>query len=341
MSGPRRPTAFRVEDAEPSATPPPFETGPEEAFAEAETGGDLVPRDDPAAGVRRRGWSLGTIFTVGLGGLVSLGVGFAIDRLIADLFDRAPWLGWVALVLAAMAAVGALGLVIKEVVALRKIAKIENLRLDGQGAADADDREAALKVCRQLSALYSARASTARGRAALAAHMDEIIDGRDLIGLAEREVLSPIDAQARAMVMASAKRVSVVTALSPRALVDILYVAVEAFRLMRRLAALYAGRPGTLGFLRLARHTIQHLAVTGGMAAGDSLLHEVVGGSVVSRLSTRMGEGVVNGLMTARLGLAAIDVCRPLPFVKTRRPRVSDIVSELGSFAGEEAKGKK
>lgn len=339
MSGPRRPTAFRVEEAEVASTPPPFEAEPETGLDEAESKGDLVPRDDPAAG-ETRGLSLGTIFSVGLGGLVSLGIGFAVDRLISDLFERAPWLGWVALVLAAMAAIGAIGLFLKEAIALRKIAKIEHLRLEGQAAADADDREAALKVCRSLVALYSSRASTARGRTALAGHMDEIIDGRDLIGLAEREILSPIDAEARALVVASAKRVSVVTALSPRALVDILYVAVEAFRLMRRLAALYAGRPGTLGFLRLARHTIQHLAVTGGMAAGDSLLHEVVGGSVVSRLSTRLGEGVVNGLMTARLGLAAIDVCRPLPFVVTRRPRVSDIVAELGSFAGDDAKGK-
>ncbi|MEW5422374.1 YcjF family protein [Amorphus sp. 3PC139-8] len=339
MSSPRRPTAFRVDEAEISATPPPFEAEPDPTADEIDSAGDLVPRDDPAA--NRKGWSLGTIFTIGLGGLVSLGIGFAVDRLIADLFARAPWLGWVALALAAMALVGAIGLALKEALALRKIAKIEHLRLEGRAAADADDREAALKVCRSLIALYGSRPTTARGRAALSAHMEEIIDGRDLIGLAEREILSPIDAEARAMVIASAKRVSVVTALSPRALVDILYVAVEAFRLMRRLAALYAGRPGTLGFLRLARHTIQHLAVTGGMAAGDSLLHEVVGGSVVSRLSTRLGEGVVNGLMTARLGLAAIDVCRPLPFVTTRRPRVSDVVSELGSFAGDEAKGKK
>ena len=340
MSGPRRPTAFRVEEAEISSAPPPFEADPETGFEEIASKGDLIPRDDPAA-APRRGWSLGTLFSIGLGGLVSLGVGFAIDRLIADLFDRAPWLGWVAVVLAAMAAVGALGVVIKEAIALRRVAKIEHLRVDGQKAADTDDREAALRVCRSLVTLYSTRPSTARGRTALTGHMDEIIDGRDLIGLAEREILSPIDAQARALVIASAKRVSVVTALSPRALVDILYVAIEAFRLMRRLAALYSGRPGTLGFLRLARHTIQHLAVTGGMAAGDSLLHEVVGGSVVSRLSTRLGEGVVNGLMTARLGLAAIDVCRPLPFVTTRRPRVSDIVSELGSTGGDDAKGKR
>ena len=34
-----------------------------------------------------------------LGGLVSLGVGLSVERLIADLFQAAPWLGWVALVL--------------------------------------------------------------------------------------------------------------------------------------------------------------------------------------------------------------------------------------------------
>ena len=73
------------------------------------------------------------------------------------------------------------------------------------------------------------------------------------------------------MVLDAAKRVSLVTAVSPRALVDLAYVVFEAGRLIRRLAELYGGRPGTLGFFRLARGVLAHLAVTGAIAAGDEL----------------------------------------------------------------------
>src|SRR5438477_4693557 len=40
-------------------------------------------------------------------------------------------------------------------------------------------------------------------------------------------------------------------------------------------------------------------------------------------------EGVLNGLLTARLGLAAIDVTRPLPFTALPRPALADLAKDL------------
>jgi putative membrane protein len=196
-------------------------------------------------------------------------------------------------------------------------------------AAEHDDRDRARNVARELIHLYSGRPETARGRAAVAGHVEEIIDGRDLIGLAETDLLAPLDDAATALVLSSAKRVAVLTAVSPRAVVDLIFVGAEILRLIRRLAVLYGGRPGTLGFMRLARAAFAHLAITGGIAAGDSIVQQLVGHGIAARLSARLGEGVVNGLLTARVGIAAIDVCRPLPFVVRRPPRLSDILSEL------------
>src|SRR5690606_3549197 len=120
--------------------------------------------------------------------------------------------------------------------------------------------------------LYSRRPDTARGRAELAASRDAIIDGRDRIRLAERALMRPLDRAARRTVVNAARQVSLVTAVSPRAAVDILFVAYAVMRLIRRIAAIYGGRPGALGSLRLIRAVVAHLAVTGGMAAGDSLI---------------------------------------------------------------------
>jgi putative membrane protein len=77
------------------------------------------------------------------------------------------------------------------------------------------------------------------------------------------------------------------------------------------------------------RMVIAHLAVTGGMAAGDSLVQQVLGHGVAAKLSARLGEGVLNGLLTARLGLAAIDVTRPLPFDALPRPALTDLAGDL------------
>jgi len=43
-------------------------------------------------------------------------------------------------------------------------------------------------------------------------------------------------------------------------------------------------------------------------------------------LSRRFGEGMVNGALTARVGVAALDVCRPMPFQALPRPRVTGLV---------------
>ena len=180
----------------------------------------------------------------------------------------------------------------------------------------------------------TSRPETARGRAELSRYTSEIIDGRDLIGLAERELLLPLDERARGLVLASAKRVAVVTAISPRAVVDLVFVGAEILRLIRRIATLYGGRPGTLGFLKLARAAVTHLAVTGGIAAGDSLVQQLLGHGIAAKLSARLGEGVVNGLLTARVGIAAIEVSRPLPFLNGRPPRLADVMSELTRLGG-------
>src|SRR5262249_31593469 len=177
----------------------------------------------------------------------------------------------------------------------------------------------------------------AQARGQLETHLGEIIDGRDLVQLSERALMAPLDAEARRLVSNAAKRVSIVTAVSPRAPVDLLFVFVTALGLVRRLALVYGGRPGVLGMVRLMRHVVAHLTVTGSIALGDSIIQQVIGHGLAAKLSARLGEGVLNGLLTARLGLAAIEVTRPLPFAALRQPALNDIAGSL--LRGSESRG--
>jgi putative membrane protein len=282
---------------------------------------------------RRRRGRWGRIFWGSVAGLVSLAVGLSLDSLIRDLYARNDWLGTVGLALAALAILAALVILIREGTALARLARIDRLREAAAHAAAEDDGEKASAVVKDLVALYRDRPETARGRAALARHVGEVIDGKDLLMLAEEDLLAGFDARARKLVSDAAKRVSIVTAVSPRALVDVGFVAVVMISLIRRLAELYGGRPGTIGFLSLMRHVLGHLAVTSGMAIGDSLLHQVLGYGVAARISARLGEGVINGILTARVGIAAIDVCRPLPFLGAERPKISEVMAGVAGFA--------
>ncbi len=324
----RRPTAFRLDDVStiaadyvPGIGAPPVLTPEADPFAEtAALPASILPR-------RRVRWT--RLLIAGLGGLIALAIGLAIDTLIRDLFARNDGLGCLAVALAALAGVAVLAIAAREIAGLLRIRAITVLHAGAVEAVAKDDRNAARRIARELIVLYERRPETARGRAALASHISEIIDGRDLIGLAETELILPLDDAARRLVLGASKRVALVTTISPRALVDVLFVALQVLRLIRQLAMLYAGRPGTLGFLRLTRAAITHLAVTGGMGAGDSLVQQIVGHGLAARLSARLGEGVINGLLTARVGIAAIEVCRPLPFVNGKPPRLGDVMAEL------------
>ncbi|MEO0999642.1 MAG: TIGR01620 family protein, partial [Pseudomonadota bacterium] len=124
---------------------------------------------------------------------------------------------------------------------------------------------------------------------------------------------------------AAARAVATATALIPLALADVAAALIANLRMIRRVAEIYGGRAGTLGSWRLLRAVAAHLLATGAVAMGDDLIESVAGGGIVSTLSRRFGEGVVNGALTARVGVAAIEVCRPMPFVAAERPAVTSL----------------
>ncbi|MGD1038124.1 MAG: TIGR01620 family protein [Roseiarcus sp.] len=337
-----RPRAFRLDDeriAVDDAPAPPAPTATiRSQSAPIPEGGAAEPIDETERAVeaaQRSGmlarWrpKLSTLAWAGLGGLVSLGLGLWMSGLIESLFAKARSLGALGAVFAALFVFGVVGLAVREIAALARQSRIAELHAALARARASDDRVAARALVAKLAALYQGRAETARARAEVAEASGAIVDGRDLIDIAERALLRPLDMKAQAEIAAAARRVSMVTAISPRAVLDVIFVVAQIVRLVRRIAEIYGGRPGFLGFIKLARSIGAHIAITGGMAVGDSLLQQIVGHSIASRISARMGEGVLNGLLTARVGLSALAVCRPAPFAIDKPPGVAEVAPFL------------
>lgn len=316
----RKPVVFDLDDTSsvaPSVAEAPPVPDPQIASAQetaAEAGRNTLQAGPQLA---RLFWLL----VLGLTGtLVSLA---AWDYAVA-LIERIPLLGWT------VAAVIVVLFSLASLFGLRELAAVSRLRLtDGlrQRVEPArDDLDRARRIVSDLDQFYASRKDLAWARARLSERRADVLDADSLLDEAEDILLAPLDQKAQAEVEQAARQVAAVTALVPLALADVVTALLSSLRMIRLIAEIYGGRSGFFSSWKLTRAVFRHLVATGAVAVGDDLLEPILGGSVLSKLSRRFGEGLVNGALTARVGLAAMEVCRPMPFSVRAKPSTRTVI---------------
>ena len=249
----RRPRAVRLkpeplpgfEDSVPQSFRPDMMRAqpPVEILADpaAFAGLELEPEERAVEVAQRRGifrrslLSWGGLFWSALGGLVSLAFGLWVTNLVDDAFRRSPTLGGIGIALVVLALLALLVLGTREMVAIGRQRHIARLHQDFAKAHAQDDQALARKLVADLASVYEKRPDTARARRDVLALRGEIVDGRDLVEIAERTLVAPLDERAKAAVANAAKRVSVVTTIAPRAIIDVAFVLLQAVRLIRNI----------------------------------------------------------------------------------------------------------
>ncbi len=279
-----------------------------------------------AAARGRRLSGLARLFWVSLGGLVVLWAGLSLHDSVAGLIAARPWAGWLALGLALALGFTLLALALGELAALARLNRVDRLRARARAALEDGSPEGLQAALRGLDRLYASRPELEIARARVAAAKADTPDAAAMLAIAEREILAPLDRRAEERTAAAAREVAAATALIPVALIDMAAVLLINLRMIRAVAVLYDGRAGWIGSWRLMRAVAAHLIATGAVAATDDLLGPLVGGGVLGKLSRRFGEAAVNAALTARVGVAAIEVCRPLPFAARPPPKARNIV---------------
>ena len=248
-----------------------------------------------------------------------------------------PILGWMFAALFAAFALVLLVIALGELAALSRLRRIDHVCHAAHEALEQKDLAQARDVVDKVLRLYAAREDTRWQRDRFSELQGDQLDAHGLLALADRELMPALDKAAMREVEAAARQVATVTALVPLALVDVLTALTANLRMIRRIAEIYGGRAGTLGSWRLTRAVMGHLVATGAVAVGDDMLEPILGGTLLGKLSRRFGEGLVNGALTARVGAAALEVCRPLPYVSVDRPRARSLVK--GALGGLVSRG--
>ncbi len=239
-----------------------------------------------------------------------------------------PVVGWIFAGLMAAFILLLILIALRELAALARLGRIDAIRRSAEKTREDADLQAAQNLSARLLTLYKGREDVRWGIGRFQRLAADQLDAAGHLSLAEKEIIAPLDAQAEREIESAARQVATVTALVPLALADVVAALTSNLRMIRRIAEIYGGRGGTFGAWRLTRAVIGHLVATGAVAVGDDMLEPILGGSLLGKLSRRFGEGLVNGALTARVGVAAMDVCRPMPFAASDPPRASKLVRQ-------------
>jgi putative membrane protein len=330
----RAPQAFVIDEAPQKSTKP----APHRRAAPIIDFAPLAAEHETAIAVRSshlpvsRSWRWGNVLIGALFTLFMLWAGLNITQVIEAFFARSPFLGMIAAAIAGLAGLAAIAIILREIWGLARLRRIEKLQLTAAHAINQDDESSASQTVNGLIALYQGNPNHSWNLRNYATHAKDILDPRDRVRLAERLLVDPLDEAALIIIAKRAKRVTLLTTVTPAAALDILFVGAQNIAMLRELATLYGGRPSTFATLRLARMVVTHLAIAGGLALTENFIHLFVGKGILGRLSARFGEGAVNGILTSRIGLAACDVCRPIPKEANKREKLGGLLKELANL---------
>ncbi|BDH45700.1 UPF0283 membrane protein YcjF [Salmonella enterica subsp. enterica serovar Choleraesuis] len=182
--------------------------------------------------------------------------------------------------------------------------------------------------CEQLArkaGLESSHPALQRWHAAIhESHSD-----REVVTLYANLVQPVLDSQARREIGRSAAESALMIAVSPLALVDMAFIAWRNLRLLNRIATLYGIELGYYSRLRLFRLVLLNIAFAGASELVREVGMDWLGQDVAARLSARAAQGIGAGLLTARLGIKAMELCRPLPWLEDDKPKLGDFRREL------------
>ena len=166
-------------------------------------------------------------------------------------------------------------------------------------------------------------------------------DSSELLRHVEVTFLDALDQEALRRIVRHATTTGALVGLSPFATLDILVALRQSLRMIDDVAQIYGVRPSMVVRWRLFKKVLALVAYSGASEyAVSELWPELVGDSMLSSVSARLGQGMGASLFMARIGLASIHSCRPIPFAEKQRPRLGALTKRIASSLKERLLGR-
>ncbi|NQZ83119.1 MAG: TIGR01620 family protein [Colwellia sp.] len=219
--------------------------------------------------------------------------------------------------------------VVRELSSLRQFKKQQHLRtkIDDVLANDlvCDAKQLCQKITAQLPCDLNVENEKQWQEIAQAEYSDS-----ELLQLYSRQVLSKVDEKALVEVAKFSTESVVLIALSPIAIVDMLLMFWRNLRMIDKIAGLYGLKLGYWSRIRLIKQVFVNMAYAGASEIIADFGTDLIGADLLGKLSSRMAQGFGAGMLTARLGIRTIKLCRPIPFYENE-PKLSNVRKQLVS----------
>ncbi|PNH96677.1 YcjF family protein [Vibrio diazotrophicus] len=272
---------------------------------------------------RGRRW-LASGLLVGFGGLVTWQ---AIDSVIQAV-QTSDWLslGWTGFI-ATLASLG-LGAIGRELWKLRKLRNHFSTQEQAEALMTKDVVGQGEAFCESLAkqggVMPTSPAYERWKNSVSDSHSDaEILDMYDAM------VVSEQDKKATQLVSKFSTEAAALVAISPLAIADMLLVAWRNFTMIDQLAQLYGVELGYWSRLKLFKSVLVNMAAAGASELVIDASMDLLSMDLAGKVSARAGQGIGVGILTARLGLKAMTLLRPLPWHKDRAVKLSAIRKQI------------
>jgi len=219
--------------------------------------------------------------------------------------------------------VGTTAAIWREYRALRRLRINQVTRQQAETLRKAEQHGNAQAFCRQLATELNFH--TAVGYQSWLEHIEAHHDDNEVLMLFSQFVLRPLDDKALQLVLKSSAQTALLVAASPLALADMLLVLWRNFKMLRDIADIYQVRLSYWGQIRLIRQILQNMVFAGAAELVTELGSDWFHAELTSKLSAKLAQGLGSGLLSARLGINTIQVCRPFVLLPDEKPKLSQI----------------
>lgn len=270
-----------------------------------------------------------------LAALVLFGVAVLAQSVqwLIDTFQNRQWIYFAFSIVFALMSFTGVGVLVREwrrLVYLRK--HQQNQQVSQQLLLEelpSESGEMATKFCHEVLKELEHNPQVAQSAERWKKQLDEGYNAKEVLYLFGETVLNPIDRQVKKLITKSATENAIIVAVSPLAIVDVLMVAWRNFSLINKISRAYGMELGYVSRLKLFKMVLTNMVFAGATEIASDVGMDFFSQNLTARLSMRAGQGIGVGLLTARLGIKAMEFCRPLAFQANERPKLSVVRQEL------------